>query len=83
MRPIQSHTLGSVLLVIDCKGVNRDDGLHHQLMTLLLLLRPCDEVVFGKEAFNNLGIIHTRNTDGEVGLKHSGITSQLFPFKVV
>ena len=27
MRPIQSHTLCSVLLVIDCKGVNRDDGL--------------------------------------------------------
>ena len=72
-----------MLLVIDCKGLKRDDGLDlSQLMTKLITC-PCDEVVFSKEAFTNLGLIHTRNTDGEVGLKYSGITSQLFPFKVV
>ena len=66
-----------MLLVIDCKGLKRDDGLDlSQLMTKLITC-PCDEVVFSKEAFTNLGLIHTRNTDGEVGLQNFGVTNQL------
>ena len=59
MKPIQSHTLCSILLVIDCKGLNRNDGLDlSQLMTLLF--PPClsDVVVFGKGDFTNPGSIH-------------------------
>ena len=44
-----------MFLVIDCNGLNRDDGLDlSQLMTKLITC-PCDEVVFSKEAFTNLG----------------------------
>ena len=66
MRPIQCHTLRSMILVIDCEGLNRDVGLDlSQLTTLLFPSRPCDEVVFGKGVFMNPGPIHARNTDGE------------------
>ena len=41
------------------------------------ILCPCDEVVFSKEAFTNIGLIHTRKTDGEVGLQKFGVTDQL------
>ena len=66
-----------MLLVIVCKGLKRDDGLDlSQLMTKLITC-PCEEVVFGKETFTNLGPISARNTDGEVGLQHFGVTNQL------
>ena len=70
MRPVQCHTLCLMFLVIDCKGLNRGDGLDlSQLMTLLFPSCSCDEVVFGKGAFTNPGTIHARNTDGGVGLQ--------------
>ena len=66
-----------MLLVVDCKGLKRDDGLDLSQITC-----PCDELVFSKEAFTNLGLIHTRKTDGEVGLQKFGVTDQLIvPFK--
>ena len=81
MRPVQCHTLCSMFLVIDCKGLNRGDGLDlSQLMTLLFPSCSSDEVVFSKEAFINLGPIHARNTDGEGGLQHFGVTTQLIIF---
>ena len=59
-----------MLLIIEYKGLNKDDGLDlSQLMTLLFPSCPCDEVVFGKGAFTNPGTIHARNTDGGVGLQ--------------
>ena len=43
-----------MFLVMDCKELNRVNGLDlRQLMTLLFLLCLCDEVVFGKGAFPN------------------------------
>ena len=55
MRPVQCHTLCSTFLVIDCKGLNRDNGLHlSQLMTLLFPSCSCDEVIFGKAVFTIL-----------------------------
>ena len=81
MRPVQCHTLCLMFLVIDCKRLNRDDGLDlSQLMTLLFPSRSCDEVVFGKGAFTNLSPIYTRNTDGEGGLQCFGVTTQLIIF---
>ncbi|XP_027399201.1 antigen WC1.1-like [Bos indicus x Bos taurus] len=55
----------TMLLVIDCKGLKRDDDLDLSQLMPKLITCPCDEVVFSKEAFTNLGLIHTRNTDGE------------------
>ena len=70
-------TLCSMFLVIDCNGLNRDDGLDlSQLMTLLFPSCSCDEVVFGKVVFTNLGPIHARNADGEGGLQCFGVTTQ-------
>ena len=67
-----------MFLVIDCRGLNRDDGLDlSQLMTLLFPSFSCDEVVFGKGVFTNLGPIHARNTDGEVGHQYFGVTTQV------
>ena len=81
MRPVQCHTLCLMFLVIDCKRLNRDDGLDlSQLMTLLFPSCSSDEVVFSKEAFINLGPIHARNTDGEGGLQCFGVTTQLIIF---
>ena len=81
MRPVQCHTLCLMFLVIDCKRLNRDDGLDlSQLMTLLFPSCSCDEVVFGKGVFTNLSPIYTRNTDGEGGLQHFGVTTQLIIF---
>ena len=51
-----------MLLVIDCKGLKRDDGLDLSLLTTKLITCPRDEVVFSKEAFTNIGLIHTRKT---------------------
>ena len=66
MRPIQCHTLCLMLPVIYCKGLKRYDGLDlSQLMTLVFPSCSCDEVVFGKGVFTNLGPIHARNADGE------------------
>ena len=65
-----------MLLVIDCKGLKRDDDLDLSQLMPKLITCPCDEVVFSKEAFTNLGLIHTRNTDGEVGLQNFGVTNQ-------
>ena len=65
----------------DGKGLKRDDGLDiSQLMTLLFPSCSCDEVVFGKGVFTNLGPIHARNTDGEGGLQRFGVTTQLIIF---
>ena len=81
MRPVQCHTLCLMFLVIDCKGLNRDDGLDlSQLMNLLFPSCSCDEVVFGKGVFTNLSPIHARNTDGEAGLQCFGITTPLIIF---
>ena len=79
MRPIQCHTL--CLMGTDCKGLNRGDGLDlSQLMTLLSPSCSCDELVFGKGVFTNLGPIHARNADGEGGLQRFGVTTQLIIF---
>ena len=70
-----------MFLVIDCNGLNRDDGLDlNQLMALLFPSCSCDEVVFSKGVFTNLGPIHARNEDGEGGLQRFGVTTQLIIF---
>ena len=81
MRPVQCHTLCLMFLVIDCKRLNRDDGLDlSQLMNFFFPSCSCDEVVFGKGVFTNLGPIHARNADGEGGLQRFGVTTQLIIF---
>ena len=74
-------TLCSMFLVIDCNGLNKDDGRDlSQLMTLLFPSCSCDEVVFGKGVFTNLGPINARNADGEGGLQRFAVTTQLIIF---
>ena len=55
MRPIQCHTLRSMILVIDCEGLNRDDGLDlSQLMTLLFPSCPYMKWYLVKESLRTL-----------------------------
>ncbi|CAI9166177.1 unnamed protein product [Rangifer tarandus platyrhynchus] len=67
-----------MLLIIGCKGLNKDNGLDlSQLMTFLFPSCPCDEVVFGEGAFTNPALElrlkdGAHRCEGRVEVKHQG-----------